>query len=244
MGKVKILVVEDEIVIADNICVILEKLGYEVLEPVINYSEAIEQLESEKPDLALLDIQLAGSKDGIDLAWKIKEDYDIPFIFLTSNADPRTVSRAKQLSPPAYLVKPFNRDDLYASIELALHNYSSKSPSAQSLEEAGNLIIRDSFFIKDKHLYHKVKFSDILYMKSEHVYVELYTQSGKKHLIRTTMNDFVGSLPGNFYRTHRSYTVNLSYLDTINSRYVIIHQEEIPIGKNYREDLMRRIRIQ
>jgi len=53
MGKVKILVVEDEIVIADNICDILEKLGYEVLEPVINYSEAIEQLETEKPDLAI-----------------------------------------------------------------------------------------------------------------------------------------------------------------------------------------------
>lgn len=244
MGKVKIQVVEDEIVIADNICHILEKLGYEVLDPVINYSEAVQQLEEEQPDLSLLDIQLAGSKDGIDLAWKIKEDFDIPFIFLTSNADPRTVGRAKELAPPAYLVKPFNKDDLYTSIEMALHNYSRTIASSKSLEETGNLIIRDAFFIKDKNLYHKVKFSDILYMKSEHVYVELYTISGKKHLIRITMNEFVDSLPKNFYRTHRSYTVNLNYLDTINSRFVIINQEEIPIGQNYREDLMQRIRIQ
>lgn len=242
MEKVKILVVEDEIVIADNICTILEKLGYEVLEPVINYSEAIEQLESEKPDLALLDIQLAGSKDGIDLAWKIKEDYNIPFIFLTSNADPRTVGRAKELAPPAYLVKPFNRDDLYTSIEMALHNFSAKAhPKSDQSED--NVIIKDSFFIKDKNLYHKVKFSDILFIKSEHVYVELYTQSKKKHLIRSTMNDFVESLPKNFFRTHRSYTVNLDYLDTINSRYVIIHNSEIPIGKNYRDDLMNQISI-
>lgn len=120
MGKVKIQVVEDEIVIADNICTILEKLGYDVLEPVINYSEAITQLEEERPDLCLLDIQLAGNKDGIDLAWKIKEDFNIPFIFLTSNADPRTVGRAKELAPPAYLVKPFNKDDLYTSIEIVL----------------------------------------------------------------------------------------------------------------------------
>ncbi|MBL4709346.1 MAG: response regulator [Flavobacteriales bacterium] len=242
MGKVKIQVVEDEIVIADNICGILEKLGYEVLEPVINYSEAIEQLEEERPDLSLLDIQLAGSKDGIDLAWKIKEDYDIPFIFLTSNADPRTVGRAKELSPPAYLVKPFNKDDLYTSIEMALHNYGARiNPKREQAED--NVIIKDSFFIKDKNLYHKVKFSDILFIKSEHVYVELYTQSGKKHLIRTTMNDFVESLPKNFFRTHRSYTINLNYLDTINSRYVIISNLEIPIGKNYRDDLMQQISI-
>lgn len=242
MGKVKIQVVEDEIVIADNICNILEKLGYEVLEPVINYSEAVEQLEKECPDLSLLDIQLAGSKDGIDLAWKIKEDFNIPFIFLTSNTDPRTVGRAKELAPPAYLVKPFNRDDLYTSIEIALHNYSASS-NTKKLGSTDDVIIKDSFFIKEKNLYHKVNFSDILFIKSEHVYVELYTKSGKKHLIRNTMVDFVESLPKNFFRTHRSYAVNLDYLDTINSRYVIINKEEIPIGKNYRDDLMQQIQI-
>jgi len=242
MGKVKILVVEDEIVIADNICEILEGLGYEVVEPVINYTEAVEALEIEKPDLVLLDIQLAGSKDGIDLAWRIKEDFDIPFIFLTSNADPRTVGRAKELSPPAYLVKPFNRDDLYTSIEMALHNFGART-DPRTLPSEDNVIIKNSFFIKDKNLYHKAKISDILFIKSEHVYVELYMQNGKKHLIRSTMNDFVESLPKNFFRTHRSYTINLDYLDTINSRYVIIHKEEIPIGKNYRDDLMRQISI-
>lgn len=242
MGKVRIQVVEDEIVIADNICNILEKLGYEVLEPVINYSEAVEQLENEKPDLSLLDIQLAGSKDGIDLAWKIKEDFDIPFVFLTSNTDPRTVNRAKDLAPPAYLVKPFNRDDLYTSIEIALHNYSSKSNQKEKkLEE--DVIIKNSFFIKSKNLFHKVNFSDILFLKSDHVYVEVYTEHGKKHLIRSTMADLVESLPKNFFRTHRSYTVNLDFLDAINSRYVIIKEKEIPIGKTYRDELIQQIQI-
>ena len=76
MSKINVLVVEDEIVIADDICDILSDLGYETLEPAINYSEAIASIEENKPDLAILDIQLAGSKDGIDLAWKIKEEYN------------------------------------------------------------------------------------------------------------------------------------------------------------------------
>ena len=242
MSKVKILVVEDEIVIADNICSILEELGYEVLEPVINYTEALEALEEETPDLIMLDIQLAGSKDGIDLAWKVKEDYNLPFIFLTSNADPRTVERAKKLTPPAYLVKPFNRDDLYTSIEMALYNYGPERK--QEAEEKPPVVIKDALFVKDKHLFHKVKFSDILFVKSEHVYVELYTTSGKNHLIRTTMNTFSERLPENFFRAHRSYTVNLDHLETINSLFVIIGEHQIPIGKNYRDQLMEMIRIE
>lgn len=243
MSTVKILVVEDEVVIADNICTILERLGYEVLEPAINYSTAIERIEEEQPDIALLDIQLAGSKDGIDLAWRIKEEYDFPFIFLTSNADPRTVERAKDLNPPAYLVKPFSKDDLYTSIELALHNFSSGSTKESDQVGQDNLIMKEAFFIKDKNLYVKVLFSDILYMKSEHVYVELYTKSGKKHLIRSTMQDFVEDLPQNYFRVHRSYTVNLDYLEAINTRFVIIASKEIPIGKSYQEALIKQLNV-
>lgn len=239
------MVVEDEIVIADNICGILDDLGYEALEPAINYTEALAILEEERPDIAMLDIELAGSKDGIDLAWKIKEDYDIPFIFLTSNADPRTVDRAKRLSPPAYLVKPFNKDDLYTSIEMALYNHKDSKPAAQLAEgEEKQVVIKDALFVKDKHLFHKVKFDDILFLKSEHVYVELYTTAGKNYLIRTTMNHFCERLPENFYRAHRSYTINLDHLETINSLYVMIQEYQIPIGKNYRDQLMEMIRIE
>lgn len=85
---------EDEVVIADNICMILEDLGYELLEPAINYDEALETIQNNQPDIAILDIQLGGRKDGINLAWKIKEDYDFPFIFLTSNSDTATLERA------------------------------------------------------------------------------------------------------------------------------------------------------
>lgn len=242
MSKLKILIVEDEIVIADNIARILENLGYDVLEPAINYSEALETVEEELPDLCILDIQLAGSKDGVDLAWKLKEDYDLPFIFLTSNADPRTVERAKKLKPPAYLVKPFNRDDLYTSIEMALYNHQEARPSSDSTKKE-QIRIKDALFVKDKDLFHKVPFADILFAKSEHVYVELYTSDNKKHLVRSTMNDFLESLPESFFRTHRSYAVNLDHLEAINSLNVHIGEHRIPIGKTYREELLRAVQL-
>lgn len=245
MDKVKILVVEDEIIIADDICDILSELGYETLEPVINYSEAIEAIEKYKPDLAILDIQLAGSKDGIDLAWKIKEDYQLPYIFLTSNADPTTVERAKKVTPPAYLVKPFNKDDLYTSIEMALYNYSTNSVFAKSaVVNSNDIIIKDALFIKNKHLFNKVKFTAITYVKAEHVYVEIYTNSNTKHLSRCSLKDFSEKLPANFYRTHRSYIINLDHLDSINNLMVIVNGKEVPIGKNYRNELLKRVNVE
>ena len=234
-------------VVADHLCTVLELLGYEATVPAINYSEGVAMLESERPDLAMLDIQLAGSKDGIDLAWKIREEYDIPFIFLTSNADPRTIDRVKRLNPPAFLVKPFNRDDLYASIELALHNYSSKAQKEIPEREEGveeNYFIKDAIFFKNKNRFDKVRIGDIKFLKAEHVYVEVYTQDGKKYLVRNSLTNLTSKLPSNFFRTHRSYTINLDCLESINYVYVLIGEHEIPIGKNYREQLMTKIRIE
>lgn len=242
MSKVKILVVEDEMVIADNICLILEDLGYEVLEPAINYEEALETIEVERPDMAILDIQLGGKKDGVDLAWTIKEQYDFPFIFLTSNADAGTIERVKKLNPPAYLVKPFKKDDLYTSVELALHNYAESKGNKKSVDE--DLLIKDAIFVKEKNLFHKIKLKNICYLKSDHVYIEVYTTDGQKHLIRGSLTDFSERLPKNFYRTHRSFTINVDHMDAINSAYVIIDGEQIPIGKNYRDDLLKKIRVE
>lgn len=245
MSKVKILVVEDEIVIADNICFMLEELGYFVYEPVINYTEAVQFLQNENPDLLILDIQLAGSKDGIDLAWYLKENYQIPFIFLTSNADAQTIERAKKLAPPGYLVKPFVKADLYTSIELALYNFYGESIGQnEKLDKDYNYILTDSLFVKSKSLFYKVKMDDIIYLKAEHVYVELNLNSGKKHLIRNSMNAFCQKMPDNFFRVHRSYAINIKHLDAINTSYVIVADEQIPIGKSYREDLLKQIRIE
>jgi DNA-binding LytR/AlgR family response regulator len=239
MSKVNILVVEDEIIIADHICDTLDDLGYEALEPVINYTEAIAAIESEKPDLAILDIQLSGRKTGIDIAEKIRKDYDFPFIFLTSNSDPLTVSEAKKVMPPAYLVKPFTKDELYTSIEIALYNFSKRIGEVNEEE----LIIKDAFFIKEKNVFIKLKFEDILFIKSEHVYAEIQLKNNHKHVIRGNLNKIITKLSKKFVRVHRSYIVNLEYLQQIDQSNIVILHANIPIGKKYKDDLLQKINL-
>ncbi|WP_298507921.1 response regulator [uncultured Kordia sp.] len=239
MSKVKILVVEDEIIIADHICDTLDNLGYEALEPVINYTEAIEAIEREKPDLAILDIQLSGRKTGIDIAEKIRKNYDFPFIFLTSNSDPLTVSQAKKVMPPAYLVKPFTKDELYTSIEIALYNYSKRIGEVNEEE----LIIKDAFFIKEKNIFIKLKFEDILFIKSEHVYAEIQLINNHKHVIRGNLNKIITKLSKKFVRVHRSYIVNLEYLQKIDQSNITVLNVNIPIGKKYKDDLLQKINL-
>jgi DNA-binding LytR/AlgR family response regulator len=241
MDKVRILVVEDEMVIAMNLISILEGLGYDVLEPANSFEEAIDLLRTEHPDIALLDIQLDGDKDGIDLAKHIKLHHEIPFIFLTSNADLSTLTQAKETLPSSYLVKPFNQDDLFTSIEIALYNFKD---ARGNQKQDKNIVIQDSIFIKNKNMFYKVKFEDILFIKSDHVYLEVFTKGNKKHLIRGSLTAFSSRLPKNFFRTHRSYLINLDFLDAINSIHVVIQNIQVPIGKTYRNDLMSSIQLE
>lgn len=239
MSKVRILVVEDEIIIADNICDALEDLGYEVSEPAITYSEAIETIKEFKPDLAILDIQLSGKKDGIDIAQTIKDDYNIPFIFLSSNSDVRTVGRAKEVAPSAYLVKPFSKEELYTSIEIALSNFSNlEDLSAPKTENKQNAL-----FIKQKNLFIKIKFDDILFVKSDHVYIEIYTKKGEKYLVRGSLNDYISKLGTCFVRVHRGYVVNMNHVDAFEHELVVIGKESIPLGKTYRGDFLNEINL-
>ena len=108
----------------------------------------------------------------------------------------------------------------------------------------GGSSLKDAFFIKKHHSFHKVKFSDIVYLKAKHVYVEIYTNLNTKHLSRGSLTGFSEKLPEQFFKTHRGFIVNLDYLDAINYLYVVINGNEIPIGKNYREELMKRINLE
>lgn len=238
MSKVKVLIVEDEAIIAENISDTLEELGYEVLEPANRFSEAIELIESEHPDIAILDIQLGGRKSGIDLAIQINEQYNFPFIFLSSNTDQLTLEEAKQVEPLAYLVKPFSKEELYTSIEVALFNYAKRVE--KNLDEE-SLIIRNALFIKQGKVFVRLNFSEILFLKSDHVYIEIAMISGEKYTVRGSLNDYIDKLNETFFRAHRSYIINLAYLTELRQASISMGTEEIPIGRNQREEIFTRL---
>lgn len=241
MSKLKIGIVEDEVIIADHIADILANLGYDVAEPADSYAEALQMIEDDRPDLLLLDIQLRGKKDGIDLAQKIKDDYQLPVIFLTANADSATVERAKKVNPSSYLIKPFTKDDLYTAIEVCMHNWSAIKPP--TVDTPGKAFINNSIYIKDGQLFNKVKFSEILYLESEHVYVNVHTAC-KTFLVRTSLQDYLVQFnPQSFLRIHRSYVINLEHIHSVHAEYVVINGVTIPVGKSYKEQLAGRLNL-
>lgn len=105
----RVLVVEDEIVIADELCLILGKNGYEALEPALSYNEAIRAFEAEAPQLAILDVRLSGSKSGLDVAQYIRKRSAMPLIFLTACGDPTSIMEMEAFAPLACLQKTFSK---------------------------------------------------------------------------------------------------------------------------------------
>ncbi len=241
MSKIKVGIVEDELIIAQGITNALRSMGYDTTEPAITYVEALLMIQEQRPDILLIDIQLKGSKDGIDLAAKVKEEYNIPFIFLTANADAATVERAKQLNPPAYLVKPFNKTGLYTSIEICLHNFSGSK--ALTIAEKDELFIKDCLFIKQGQHYKKVKTEDIIYLESDNIYVHVHAIYGK-YLLRNSIQGVLDRLAAShFIRVHKGYAVNTNYVDTVSSESVFLNGVEIPVGRAYRDALMGYLRL-
>ncbi len=239
--SINILIVEDNVLIADDMQMILEDMGYNVVANVISYEKAIDVLKTETVDLALLDIQLATEKTGIDLGKYIRENLDIPFVFVTSNSDKETVNQAKHVKPNGYLVKPFQEKDLFTTIEITMSNFQETSKPETAKNNSN--ILKKSIFVKDSHLYRKIVFKDILYIKSDNVYIEIYT-TAKTYVVRSTLKDFLTKLPqDDFVRTSKSYIINIKHVQALNSRDIIIDDKLIPISKEYKPVIQQMLNI-
>jgi len=244
MSILKIGIVEDELVIARTIISTLDELGYSHCGPAINYTEAIEMLENNKPDLLLLDIQLSGKKDGIDVAQKLNELYQIPFIFLTANSDGETIDRAKKVKPHAYIVKPFTKEELFAAIEIAFSNFTGNRDTAKSEHAASYHHVKDYMFVRDGYVFRKIFFNELLYLESDANYVILHLKSQKKVIARSTLNDFIEQIDQKiFIRVHRSYSVNINMIDDIFPTEISLAGIKIPIGKSYKQELFKALGI-
>ena len=125
MSKTSILVVEDEAIVAADLAAKLETLGYHVAGITAAGEEAVALAQSSRPQLVLMDIQLAGAMDGIAAAEAIQRRYDVPVIYLTAHSDSPTLARAKQSGPFGYILKPFEERELAAQIELAIYKHQA-----------------------------------------------------------------------------------------------------------------------
>lgn len=229
MKALNVLIIEDEVVTAQDIKETLEKAGHTITDSVRNLSAALTSLRTSPPDIALIDIHLAhSSDDGIDIAQRILAQRTMPIIYLTSYSEPSTFLRAQQTRPAAYLLKPFRHKELAIQVELAYYNYQA------SLTNSVDPFLSDNLYLPVDHGqgYTKIRKSDVLYIEADRVYVGLHLAGESKKRIFTMNLSYIAQFftTPNFYKLSRSLVVNLDYVERIEGeQFYIKGREEHPI---------------
>ncbi|QCR23487.1 LytTR family DNA-binding domain-containing protein [Pontibacter sp. SGAir0037] len=248
MTKPKILISEDEVIIAEDIAACLEELGYETC-AIDSGEDTLNMIRETQPDLVLLDINLRGNADGVTLGSQIKEEFGIPFIYLTAYADKATIDRAKETEPDGFLVKPFDENNLRSAIEIALYKHDQKTDTKEAetapvpVNNKEQDVLSDYIFVKVKHRIIKVHYNEILWVEAYDNYSFIVT-ADQKYLVSSTLKDMEHKLPSNnFVRVHRSYIANLDKIDALEESSVVFSKGDIPIGKSYKKNLMSRFNI-
>ena len=223
--QLKVLIVEDEGIIAEHLKVLVSSYGKNIIEIANDKKRAFDLLESFKPDLALLDIRMKNPTDGIDIADEINQHYKIPFIFITAHSDALLLQQALDTKPSGYVTKPFNQATIYAAIKIALDKMEPR--------ESEYLIIKDGFDAL------KIDIESILFVQSDRNYIDIVCEKGK-HSLRHSLEWFLGLEQINsqrFMRIHRSFIINVRRVSRISGSSVIIQQSSIPISRKYLSEL-------
>jgi DNA-binding LytR/AlgR family response regulator len=240
---IKLLIVEDDMIIGAKISMQLTLLGYEVTGIIPRGEEAIMHIEENQPDIVLLDINLKGVLDGIETAQAMLKIADLPIIYVTANTDEATFNRAKSTRPYAFISKPIKNIDLQRAIELTISRIAENQKPAvpEQHSEETPFILNDRIFVKHKEKMVKIYLEDIFYIEAERNYCRIFAKN-KEYLLATTLKIMEDKLPSrHFIRVHRSFLVNLAQIDEVGENNLLINQKSVPISQSLRDDLLRRI---
>ena len=246
-GNIKIVIVEDEFVIAEDIRVTLEDNGYRVLASFDRGEMALPFIIKENPDVVLIDIRLGGVMDGVELVKQLRAEVSLPVVYLTANSDTATYERARNTHPNAFLIKPFASVNLLASIDLALFNFSEDTIAEKidnhlsfQLPEQ-ELLIRQSLFVRVNGRYKKIQSDEILFIEASGSYVHIQTLA-ERYTLSQNLAHFQRKTPlANLIRIHRSYIVNVNKVDSFDESSVFIQNHKLPISDNHKEEFHARI---
>ena len=220
--KRRIVIIEDEPIIAESARLMVTELSaYEVTHIFYRPQRAMDWIAENDVDLVLLDIDLGSQLSGIDVA-RFLSKKSVPFIFMTSYSDKATLSKALVHNPFGYVVKPVNRANLFAALELAFSR----------IYEADHVSITDG-----KTLY-KFKSTELIYLVAEGNYTEIFT-TRNKCVLRKSLKSIEGELPELFIRTHRNYIVNTQFIEKVNAEIILNNGVCIPVSRTYREALSK-----
>jgi len=246
MDKLRILLVEDEPIVAKDIENCLKKLGHKIVGVIEEGDKILSAIKKLNPDLILMDITLKGDMDGIDVANQIKDTNKIPVIFLTANTDRKTFEKAKSSEPYGYIIKPFKEMDLFTAIEIATQKHKQEEGEDKKLLYTipENKAIDDILFVKSNYTLVKVNLKELMYVEALKDYVIFNTKTNR-YVIHSTMKNMEDKLVSKgFIRVHRSYIVRLSDVQSVTPHTLTLESvtKEIPIGGLYKENLLNKLK--
>jgi len=213
----KVLIVEDEALIAEHLHLIIQKELNIDADIVYKAKTARERLEENSYDLILLDIHLEQERSGLDLAVEIEANEWGDYLFLTAQTDQAVLEQARKLHPKAYLVKPFKDIEVSMAVGLALRNEE---------DDLGDLVFKDGWTTV------KLPISSILYAEADGNYIKLISKD-RSYLIRYSLSWFFDQVQDKgFLKIHRARVVNGRIIKQYNRNTVLIGNEELPVSKS------------
>lgn len=238
MANIRIVSVEDDPIYAETIQMIVEQAGYELVGQYSNGEEALLAIKAIKPDLLLLDIHVEGALSGIEIAERVSHETSV--IFITSLREREIFEKAKSTRPVAFILKPFDSLMLQNTIDLAISQFAGETKNVMSERD---VIVKDSFFIKEKNSLVKVPIHSINYIEADDKYCTLCT-SDKKFVVRISLNEMLSKLPDHFVRTHRSVVVDATKINQLNldRQELQLGNVVLPIGSTFKESLIARLK--
>ncbi|CAN5371333.1 hypothetical protein BH09BAC4_BH09BAC4_42440 [soil metagenome] len=248
-----ILIVEDEAILALDLCVRLEAEGYTIVGTATTGRQALALYEQQPADIIICDINLRGDWTGIDTARKLKAHRPVPVIYLSALTDRMTLDLAKDTKPAAYLTKPVTTDNLRIAIEIALSNFAElsskpKTPDMQAIpltarEGEAILQVGEYIFIKQNYQFVRLHQAEVLYAEAEDKYTTLVTTT-RKFVLRLSLAVLLQRLMDmTLVRVHRSYAVNLGRVDSFNDYEIQVPGQTLPLGRVYKDDFLRHFRV-
>jgi len=220
----KILIVEDELILAHTLADMLSNMGYKSIRVEPSYEKARKLLLEENYILTILDINLGKGEEGLELA-QICQQRKTPFIYTSSYTDKMTLDKALQTSPGAYLIKPITESNLYTTVQIVLDKEKTKEDPILEFKDGIETI--------------RIPLSKILYLKAENIYVNVIS-NGKIYLYRGSLSSFIEKVPqGKLVQTHRAFVVNPDHVSRIAATYVIVDGVEIPVSRSFKNQFVR-----
>jgi DNA-binding LytR/AlgR family response regulator len=240
MNQIKILIVEDEGLIALDIEERLKSEGYDVIGIADSGKNALKIVNRNIPDVIIMDINLNGDLNGIETVTLISKIKKIPFIYLSALSDVNTWENAKQTLPAAFLIKPFRNIDLSRALELAIFKVANENKLIGNSigDNIGILKLQDRFFIENnKGNFEKIMNVDLLYLEADRSYCNVFTRS-KKYTLSCSLSEVLSkNICVDLIRIHKSFAIHIRNVDAINDHSVLIGGQQIPIGNTFRNNM-------